>query len=184
MNDTIEMMAPEPAEPDPRWAAETLRQIKSSTVRHRRSRKLVLTGGLAAWVVVGGGAVVANVGHYASTGSFEGTEGRRIEGPTAMGNGGPGPGPLAAELEAVTTKPWATNEFGMTVGEPTCGDVLAENLPDLMPTFILDHGESRSGYFRSDEFYTYAPSGELENPRVTYNVYGPDGKTLLGTRRD
>lgn len=82
---------------------------------------------------------------------------------------------------ALTATPWARNEYGLTVGEPTTADALLKNLPDLMPTF-LEGKPQVTGYYRSDEFYVYTPDGELENTLDVHNVYGPDGQTLLGKR--
>lgn len=190
MNDIIERLAPDLVHPDPKWTAQTLGRIRSSGAPRRRWPRLLFTGA-AIGIALGGGAAVANVGPFQPSNQLEkGIQEQRLEkmgrvqggGENSMGRGGPIESSPFAELDAITEEPWATNEFGLTVGEPTRGDVEAQNLPDLIPTFVLEGQEPIIGYFRSDELYIFGPDGELQNRSDESTVYGPDGRAVLGTR--
>lgn len=58
MTGIISRLAPGPVDPDPQWAAETLRRIKASKVPRRR-RRTFIGAGLAGGVLLGGGVAVA-----------------------------------------------------------------------------------------------------------------------------
>lgn len=95
--------------------------------------------------------------------------------------------PVPAYL-SVTDKDFPTNQFGLTVGQPTVGDIDARHLPDLMPTTTSD---GRPGFIRTNELYFPEPktpeeaaaqTRKLENEQgeVWSTVYEADGKTVLG----
>lgn len=132
-------------------------------------------GGLAGVVIVGGGAAVANVGLFKDDPATEQLrrECRQLTGPVDI-HGQP-----AADWCAVTTTTWETNEFGLTVGWPTRIDTQMGNWPDLIPHTYRD---GLSGFARSDEIFAYLTEGPPEHPPKRTNIYGPDGKTLLGRR--
>ncbi|MFI5430217.1 hypothetical protein [Aeromicrobium sp. UC242_57] len=138
----------------------------------RRNRSRAVAAGVAALAVAGGGAAVANVGPFAPTDSGNYSN---VQGPAGM-DGKPAAG---RGENAITTTPWPKNDFGLTFGEPTRADVLAHNLPDLIPV-ITENGDY--GFWRSEDAYTYTGAGNVETLPEHLNVYGPDGKTLLGGR--
>lgn len=90
------------------------------------------------------------------------------------------------------TPAWSVNEFGLTVGSPTVADIRAGNLPDLVPS-LTDDGRNgfliaRDNYFplakNPAEASTFAKRQQdqiVDGERVE-QVFGPDGRTFLGTR--
>lgn len=123
--------------------------------------------GVVTLAVTGGGVAVANVGPFSDVGAENHTN---VKEPVGVdGNPAAGPGE-----NAVTTTPWPKNEFGLTYGEPTRADVLAHNLPDLMP---VTNQDGVSGYWRSVEVYKYTSGGGVENMPAAPHVYTRDGVT-------
>lgn len=87
------------------------------------------------------------------------------------------------------TPSWPKNEYGLTYGQPTGADAWAYNIPDLLPE-TADNG--KEGFVHTDEVIFPIPkSGEEaaaqtrsrlnEDGDDVQTVYGPDGKTVLGT---
>lgn len=138
--------------------------------RQRKSGRKIAAGGLALLVLAGGGAAAAKVGPFEPKAT---TDYSNLEGPVGM-NGQPAGSP---DENSVTRTPWPKNEFGLTVGEPTRADVIARNLPDLMPV-VTARGEP--GFLRSAEVYFYTNEGEVESRSARVEIYRPDGKTSIG----
>lgn len=109
----------------------------------------------------------------------------KLQGPVGVD----GKADLSHGMNDITPGTWPENEFGLTVGEPTRADVLARNLPSLMP-ILMDDG--KTGYLLSEEAYpeTKTLAEEVQRTESLLNekgqdirtVYGPNGKTVLGTK--
>lgn len=87
------------------------------------------------------------------------------------------------------TPEWPKNEFGLTVGQPTEADRRSGNIPDLTPRTTVD---GKAGFIHTSDAYgpdpkspeeAAAQSRENVNAKgeIHYTVYGPDGKTVIGT---